>query len=157
MTMGTPPKNPVPITMEYTPENPKPDFPVGHPRWRPGKVKWWFESESHWTSADKPVLPNAITSAYWNAKAAMAFGDRIKAVDDAFASGDINASRLAWLTLKNDLPFVLAGYMGIMVKNYLLCWLPMLKKAYTLTSIPSGSGEIHTSTNPTDEVEEAML
>lgn len=157
MTMGVPPKNPVPITNEYTPEEPKPDYPVGHSRWRPGKVKWYFESESHWTAADKPISPKSITSAYWDGKAASVFGDRIKAVEDAFRGNDLNACRIAWLALRNDLPFVMAGYMGIMVKNYLLCWIPMLKKAWTQTTLPSGNGNCHMSTNPTDEVKEAML
>ncbi len=158
VTMGIRFKNPVPITNEYTPENPKPNFPVDHPRWRPGKVKWHFESVTdHWLSADKPIKPKALTSAYFDGKGAENLHTHIKVLEEAFKANDINAAQVAWLTLKNDLPFVLASYMGIMVKNYLLVWLPMLKKAWTQTSIPSGNGQCNLSTNPTEEVKNAML
>ncbi len=127
-------------------------------RWRPGKVKWHFEATTdHWLSADKPIKPKALTSAYFSGKGADNLQAHIKTLEAALESRDINAAKAAWLALKNDLPFVLASYLGIMAKNYLLVWLPMLKRAWTQTTLPSGQGEMHMSTNPTEEVKSAML
>jgi hypothetical protein len=157
-TLGVPAKNPVPITNEYTPENPKPPFPVGHARWRPGDVKWHFESvTAGWTVAGCPIQPKALTTAFFKGKGADSLQSHMKALDDAFTARDINAAQVAWNALRNDLPFVLMSYLGIAAKNRILIWLPMLKKAWTQTTLPSGNGQCHLSTNPSEAVKSALL
>lgn len=161
-TLGVPFKNPVPITNEYSPENPKPSVSCGHPAWRPGKVKWWFtEASDVWNTSDRgqivAVRPKDICVAFFNGKAASDFPAQIKELNEAFTAKDMARAQLAWNALRDALPFVLAGFMAMLVKNYLLIWLPMLKKAWTQTTIPNGEGHIHMSTNPTDEVKNAFL
>lgn len=157
-TLGVPFKNPIPITNEYSPEVPKPNFPIGHPGWRPGKIKWWFEATSEiWKSAGKEIKPKDLTKAFFDGKAALAFPEQINALNEAFRAKDMIRAETAWNALRDALPFVLAGFMATLVKNYLLIWLPMLKKAWTQITIPSGQGHIHLSTNPTEEVKKAFL
>lgn len=151
-----------PCTNEYTPENPKPQVPPGHPQWRPGNVKWWFcEASETWNTTERgqvvAVKPKHITSAFFNGKAAQDFPSQIKELNEAFAAKDMAKAQASWNALRDALPFVLAGYMAMLVKNYLLLWMPLLKKAWTQVTIPSGQGHIHVSTNPSEQVKNAML
>lgn len=168
-TLGVPFKNPVPITNEYSDTNPVPSVPCGHPRWRPGKVQWHFEDRSNeWTSGGNPVTPKTLTKAFHaplkdlesefhSAALAGSLEAKFKALDDALNAGNINGVGTAWLAIKNDMPFVLAGYIGIALRNYLMIWLPMLKKGWTQLSIASGEGQCNLSTNPSESVKKALL
>lgn len=157
-TMGVPFKQSVPITNEYSENRPVPQVPCGHPSWRPGRVTWHFESISDtWEHCGRPILPKDITVAFRKGEEANNFAASIKQMDGLMELGDINLIRREWLLFRESLPFVIAGYINTALENYRIIWLPMLKKAWTQITTKNGEGDIHTSTNPTNEVREKLL
>jgi hypothetical protein len=177
-TLGVPFKNPVPITNEYTDKIPVPKAQPGQKGWYPGEVTWHFDSASQsWESQGKPVTPKLFTSAYIDGvkgikdlenefagvQPAATIEERFAAIEAAIESGNVNNVRVAWLTFRNEMPFILARFIGIAIRNYLVVWWPMLTTkdkegnfAWSQISVPSGNGQFNTSTRPTDEVKEMI-
>lgn len=167
-TLGVPLKSSVPIANQYTPERPVPQVPFGHQRWYPGRIHWFFEAVSQsWSSAGKPVTPKLLTKAYHRRDEANRLEERFKDLDDALQAGDLNRASVAWLVIKNEMPYAMAGMIGAAMDNYQKIWMPLLKEAYeeekrtgltiNMVSVPNQDGHIYTTPNPTDEVKDAML
>lgn len=166
--LGVPFKEKVPITNEYGEQNQVPQVPFGHPRWRAGRLKWHLEAVSQsWTVNGKPIMPKAIVTEYHSGKAAGSIEERFKAMDESLGAGNIPEASSAWLALKNDMPYILAGFIGAAEKTRERIFMPMLKAAYeqekttglsiNMITIAEGAGEIHTSVNPSEAVKDSML
>ena len=109
-TLGFPLKKDAPIINCYSERKPVPAVPFGHPRWYPGTLRWRFEVASDEAeSAGKPILTKKATREFYDGAEAAKLDEYIADIDKAIAAKDHQSFAVAWMRLKDALPFVLAG------------------------------------------------